>query len=113
MKKYYSKQLSLGILAASYEKTGKYDLSLKYALDALKLGKEHKLAATLKHWMSYYNAGISFFRNKNFSKAWFYMVKAYAEFCDENSGKPAFFSKLNFRRNFYEFVYRVSSVFRK
>ena len=113
MKKYCSKQLSLGILAASYEKIGNYDLSFQYALNALKLGSEHKLSATLQQWLSYYNAGISFFRNRRFSDAWLYIVKAYAEFCDENSKKPAFFSKLNFRRNFYEFVYRFCRLFKK
>jgi len=113
MKKYCSRQLSLGILAASYEKTGNYDLSFKYALNALKLGRELKLSATLQQWLSYYNAGISFFRNRKFSDAWLCIVKAYAEFCDEKSKKPAFFSKLNFRRIFYEFVYRFCRLFLK
>lgn len=109
-KQYFSKQLSLSILSASYEKLGNYESSLNYAEKALQLGKKHKLSANLQNWLSYYNAGISYFQKSDFSKAWFHLVKAYAEYCDENNKKPAFFSILNFRRNFYEFRYRVSRV---
>ncbi|MBQ9214238.1 MAG: hypothetical protein IJ150_09925 [Bacteroidales bacterium] len=109
-KYYFSKQLSLSILSASYEKIGNSEASLKYAEKALELSKKHKMSANLKNWLSYYNVGVSSFKRGEFSKAWFHIVKAYAEYCDENSKKPAFISQLNFRRNFYEFWYRVSRL---
>ncbi|MBR4264828.1 MAG: tetratricopeptide repeat protein [Bacteroidales bacterium] len=111
-KRYGSKILSLGVLAASYEKIGDYVKSLHYAEATLALGKSHQLSATLQHWMSFYNAGISYFHHFQFRKAWLYLVKAWAEYCDENNNKPKFFSKLTFRRNFYEFMYLITKVFK-
>lgn len=109
-KQYFAKQLSLSILSASYERLGNYESSLNYAEKALKLSRKNKLSANLQTWLSYYNAGISYFQKGEFSKAWFHVVRAYAEYCDENGQKPALFSKLNFRRNFYEFRYRMSKI---
>lgn len=105
-----AKQQCLIVLATAYEKTRNYSMSLDFAHKAMELGRELKMAATLQTWQIYYNAGISYYHQSEFQNAWRNLVKAYARYCDENNAEPKFFSKLNFRKNFYELRYRICRI---
>ena len=111
--KTYALELCYGVMSSAFERLNDYKKSLLYALKAIETGRRNRNYGVYEQAMSYYNAAVSYYKDGEFARARFYIIKAYAEYCNENGGKPSFFSKWNIRRIRYCVRYRINYLISK
>ena len=112
--KTYALELCYGVMSSAFERLNDYKKSLLYALKAIETGRRNRNFGVYEQAVSYYNAAVSYFKDNEYARARFYIIKAYAEYCNENGGhRPGWFSKWNVRRIVICVRYRISYLFSK
>lgn len=112
--KTYALELCYGVMSSAFERLNDYKKSLLYALKAIETGRRNRNFGVYEQATSYYNAAVSLYKNGEYARARFYIIKAYAEYCNENGGhRPGWFSKWNVRRIVICVRYRISYLFSK
>lgn len=107
--KTYALELCYGVMSSAFERLNDYKKSLLYALKAIETGRRNRNFGVYEQAMSLYNAAVSYYKDGEFARARFYIIKAYAEYCNENGGhRPGWFSKWNIRRIRYCVRYRIN-----
>ena len=98
------------VMSSAYEKLHAYQLAKSYAFKAMDIVDNNKNINLYKKYECYYNIATSLYKEKLFKRASIYIVKAYADYCDEIGHKPPFFSKYNFKHSVYLLRYKINRI---
>lgn len=98
------------VMSSAYEKLHAYQLAKSYAFKAMDIVENNSSCKPYKKYECYFNIATSLYKEKLYQRAGKYMVKAYAEYCDEKGKKPPLLSKFNIKHFVYLLRYKINKI---